>query len=220
MNEPVGFSMEPNGLDGMADSLSDLFDSFQKLASDPANFGRRRAVIRSAQKLAAQFNQASSRLKSLEIDLNAIIRKDVDGGLARLQRGLNTLAGHLISRVNTIYRAGRDLNGGTGRDLFTGVCASDIGVNPAVVSDPARLQAGGAAGAHGNNAVAQALAKLGGRNVAGPGNTLSSVNNDLAGSRARGGSPDEKKANLRRRRPASAVSAKTVTTFDELTPAE
>jgi flagellar hook-associated protein FlgK len=291
LNDPINFSSAPNGLDEMAAGLSALFDSFQKLASDPANFGRRRAIVRSAQKVAAQFNQASSRLNGLENNLNTSIQQDVVrtnrdladigglnwlimearisggtsgalaerraqcletlsgcGGLAALQKGLNALAAQLITQVNTIYKAGCDLNGATGRDFFTGVCASDIGVNNAVTRDLAQLQAGGAAGAHGNNAVAQTLAMLGNRIVSDLGDqtflqsysqtvskldhTLSTVNYDLMGSLAvtqmlanerslaHDVSPDDERADLQRYQQAHAVSAKMVTTLNEMTPVE
>jgi flagellar hook-associated protein 1 FlgK len=359
LHEPVSFSAAPNGLEGMVASLAGLFDSFQNLASDPANFGRRRAVVRSAQKVAAQFNQAASRLTGLENDLNASIQKDAilanrnladiaglnwlimealasggtsgllagrraqsletlsgcvsidaapatdgsvkvdiggvtmvrgaatpdslathpdqngnlrvraqnagtpltvdggsiagkiaarDGGLAGLQRGLNLLAAQLITLVNTIYNSGHDLDGGTGRNFFTGACASDIGVNAAVADDPSRLQAAAAPGAHGNNTVAQSLAKLGSRNVSDLGNqtfvesyaqtvsklghTLSGINDDLMSSQvvtqmlanergqAHDVSLDDEKADLRRYRQAYAVSVKMMTALNEMTPVE
>jgi flagellar hook-associated protein 1 len=360
LQEPINFATAPNGIEGMAASLAGLFDSFQNLASDPANFGRRRAVVRSAQKVAAQFNQAASRLNGLENDLNASIQKDVilanrnladiaglnwlimealasggtsgllagrraqsletlsgcvsidaapatdgsvnvdiggvtmvrgaatpdslathpdqngnlrvraqnagtpltvdggsiagkiaarDGGLAGLQKGLNLLAAQLITLVNTIYNSSHDLDGGTGRDFFTGACASDIGVNAAVADDPSRLQAAAAApGAHGNNTVAQSLAKLGSRNVSDLGNqtfaesyaqtvsklghTLSGINDDLMSSQvvtqmlanergqAHGVSLDDEKTDLRRYRQAYAVSVKMMTTLNEMTPVE
>jgi len=174
MNDYISFSAKPNRLEGMPASLSSLFDSFQNLAGDPANFGRRRAVVRSAQKVAAQFNQASSQLNVLENDLKGSIQKDVVqanqalADLAGLQRGLDALASRLIATVNSIYSSGRDLNGGTGRDFFTGAGASDIGVNNIVADDLSQLQAGGAARAQGNNLVARDLAKLGSQNVWGP----------------------------------------------------
>jgi flagellar hook-associated protein 1 len=77
LHEPIRFSDAPNGLNGLAADLSNLFDSFQTLSGDPANLPLRRSVVRSAQDVAAQFNRASSRLNALQFDLNASIRKDV-----------------------------------------------------------------------------------------------------------------------------------------------
>ena len=69
-----------------------------------------------------------------------------------------------------MYRAGYDLNGNTGADLFTGTTASDIGVNAALANDPSALQAAGVAGAAGDNQVALALANLGNTSQAALGN--------------------------------------------------
>jgi len=359
LNGPESFAAAPNGLDGMADSLSNLFDSFQKLAADPANFGRRRAVVRSAQKVAALFNQAATRLNGLENSLNSSIKEDVDranqeladiaslnwlilearaaggafnamtarrtqcleslsscvkieattqpdgsvnvsiagvtmvcgsatpdnlathpdkdgnlriqaqnagtvlkldggciagkiaardGGLAGLQKGINTLAAQLITRVNTIYNSGRDLNGGTGQDFFTGACASDIGVNSAVAGDLSQLQTAGLATAHGDNAVAQELANLGGRNlqdldnktflqsytqtISKLGQTIALVNDDLTSSLVvtqmlanerglpRDASVEKEKADLQRYRQAYSVSAKMMSELEGMTPVE
>lgn len=83
-----------------------------------------------------------------------------DGDVAKLRGTLNTLASTLISEVNTVYRAGYDLNGNTGADFFTGTGAADIQVNVALSNDPAKIQAAGTAGAAGDNQTALALAQL------------------------------------------------------------
>jgi len=83
-----------------------------------------------------------------------------DGALAGLQTSLNTLASQLITQVNNIYSAGYDSNGGTGRDFFTGIGASDIAVNSGLVADPSQFQASSVAGAGGNTRIALALANL------------------------------------------------------------
>ena len=83
-----------------------------------------------------------------------------DNSLKSLQDGVNDLASQLISAVNTVYRAGYDLNGATGADFFTGTDASDIAVTTSLGSDPSKLQASGVAGASGDNQVALALAQL------------------------------------------------------------
>ncbi len=84
-----------------------------------------------------------------------------DGDLAALRSDLNTLAGSLITGVNQIHRAGYDLQGQTGADLFVGSNASNIAVNPVLAGDPRRVQAAGVAGATGDNQVALALAAAG-----------------------------------------------------------
>jgi flagellar hook-associated protein 1 FlgK len=110
-----------------------------------------------------------------------------DGGLAGLQSGLNHLASQLITRFNSIYGSGCDVNGGTGRDFFTGTDASDIGVNSTVADDPAQLQAGGATGANGKDAAAPALETFGqsyAQTVSNLGRTLTKVSDELSSSQA------------------------------------
>jgi flagellar hook-associated protein 1 FlgK len=148
-----------------------------------------------------------------------------DGGLAGLQSGLNNLASQLITRFNSIYRSGRDLNGGTGRDFFTGTDASDIGVNSIVTDDPSQLQAGGAA--------APALETFGqgyAQTVSNLGGALSKVSDDLSSSQAvtemlaneresaRGVSIGGELTCLQRYQQACAASVQTHTTLNEMSP--
>ena len=259
----------PNGLTA---DLSNLFDSFSSLSTDPSHQATRQTVIQSAQQLTDQFNSVSSSLSQVQSGLNTSIENDVassnqdlntiatlnqqivlatagggsadqlvdtreqtledlaskaniststnpdgsvnisiggvamvtggdavdslqtynagngqilvqdqngatplditggsiggnitarDGALASLQSSLNTLAGQLITSVNSVYSQGYDLNGNTGQNLFTGSDASDIGVNSALVSDPSQFQASGTAGDNGDNTIALSLAQLG-----------------------------------------------------------
>ena len=148
-----------------------------------------------------------------------------DGGLAALQSGLNNLASQLITRFNSIYSTGCDLNGGTGRDFFTGTDASDIGVNSTVANDPSQLQAGGAA--------APALEPFGqsyAQTVSNLGGTLSKVSDDLSSSQAvtemlaneresaHGVSIGGEMTCLQRYQQASAASVQTHTTLNEMLP--
>jgi flagellar hook-associated protein 1 FlgK len=93
-----------------------------------------------------------------------------DGALQSLRTGLNNLATQLISQVNTVYRAGYDLNGNTNADFFTGTNAANIGVNATLVGDPSQLQASGVLGAPGDSQIALALAQPAGAKQAGLGN--------------------------------------------------
>ena len=106
-----------------------------------------------------------------------------DGALKSLHDGLNNLATQLISQVNTVYRAGYDLNDNTGADFFTGTNASDIGINAALANDPSALQASGVAGAAGNNQIALALAQMANTSQASLGNQTfaQSYNNTITG---------------------------------------
>ncbi|HLP76682.1 MAG TPA: flagellar hook-associated protein FlgK, partial [Candidatus Paceibacterota bacterium] len=93
-----------------------------------------------------------------------------DNEIRALQDGINSLAGALITQVNTIHSAGYDLSGNTGKDFFTGTGASDIAVNAAFLIDPSQVQAAGIPNATGDNTVALALAKLKDQPVAALGN--------------------------------------------------
>lgn len=83
-----------------------------------------------------------------------------DETLADLRTDLDTLANSLITEVNTLHKAGYDLNGNTGQDLFTGTGAADIGVNQTIADDPKKLQVSAVSGAAGDSQVALAIAKL------------------------------------------------------------
>jgi flagellar hook-associated protein 1 FlgK len=158
-----------------------------------------------------------------------------DGGLAGLQSGLNHLALQLITRFNSIYSSGCDLNGGTGRDFFTGTGASNIGVNSTVANDPSQLQAGGAAGANGNHAAAPALETIGQsyvQTVSNLGRTLSKVSDDLSSSQAvtqmlaneresaRGVSIGGELTDLQRYQQACAASAQMHATLNKMPPVQ
>lgn len=84
-----------------------------------------------------------------------------DGAVASTRSDLDRLAASLIQEVNTVHRAGFDPSGGTGADFFIGTKASDIAVNPTLVSNPNRVQASGNGAASGDNQTALALARLG-----------------------------------------------------------
>jgi len=99
-----------------------------------------------------------------------------DGGLKDLRQNLDSLAGGLISQINTIHAAGYSLTGSTGANFFTGSGASDIAVNSALLGNPALLQASGTSGAVGDNKVALALAQLANARQAGLNNATFSEN--------------------------------------------
>ena len=66
------------GQHGIAEDMSDLFNSFQSLSTDVTSMTERQAVIKSAQDLATQFNQVASRLSALRTTLNDSLTGDVD----------------------------------------------------------------------------------------------------------------------------------------------
>jgi len=75
------------------------------------------------------------------------------------QAGLTTIASTLITKTNAQSAAGFDLNGNAGGAFFTGTDATDIAVNPAVVSNPS-LIAASATGAVGDAGNALAMADM------------------------------------------------------------
>lgn len=83
-----------------------------------------------------------------------------DGALAGALDRINRLAGTLIQTVNALHASGYDLEGNTGLDFFLGTDAATIALNNALVDNPARFQAAGAAGAAGDNQVVLQLARL------------------------------------------------------------
>ena len=260
------------GQHGLSQGISDLFNGFHTVSTDPASPAQRQVLLQSAQGLAQQFNQVATRLAGARTSINDSIQGDVgqgnqlltdiaklnqqiiyseassggtandlrdlrqqkveslgklanittvsqpnggldisiggaemlsgvsqvdrletydagggqimlraqtagtpvnltggsihgnitvrDGALATLQASTDSLATQLITQVNAVHRGGYDLNGGTGKDFFTGTDAATISVNSELLADPSRLQMSSVAGAAGNNSVALSLARL------------------------------------------------------------
>jgi len=93
---------------GLAQGLSDLFDGFQRLSTDPGSPSQRQVLLQGAQGLASQFNQVASRLDGVRTTLNNSIQSDVDQSNSLLTD---------IAKLNQqiVYsEAGR---GGTANDL-------------------------------------------------------------------------------------------------------
>jgi flagellar hook-associated protein 1 FlgK len=167
-----------------------------------------------------------------------------DGTIKSLRDSLDTLAGQLVTEVNTVHQAGYGLTGTTGGSFFLGSDAGSIQVNGALVANPALLQASGMAGAVGDNTVVLALAQLSNksiaalsgqtfsqtfsRSVASFGQSFSSLNSDISDqqlvqtmlSRQRdavsGVSLDEEMTELMKFQKAYQASARLITTIDEM----
>ena len=82
-------------------------------------------------------------------------RDEIAGYLA----SLDTMAGTLITQVNTLHQGGFDLAGAPGEVFFAGTTAADIAVNSNIINDP-NLVAAASATAHGDNTNALAIADL------------------------------------------------------------
>jgi len=97
--------------------------------------------------------------------LSALVRLR-DTTIPGYQTQLNTIASTLISQTNTAHAAGFDLSGTAGGTFFTGTDAATIGVNSALVTNPALIAASGN-GQPGNAAAALAINTLRGTAVIG-----------------------------------------------------
>jgi flagellar hook-associated protein 1 FlgK len=81
-------SATPDSPNGLAADLSNLFDSFQSLSTDPSNLSSSQTAVQSAQQVAAQFNQVSKQLSTVQADLNSSVQTDVTSA----NQDLNTIA--------------------------------------------------------------------------------------------------------------------------------
>jgi flagellar hook-associated protein 1 FlgK len=70
-------SPTPDSPNGLAADLSNLFNSFQSLSTDPSDVALRQTAVQSAQEVAAQFNQVSTQLSSVQAGLNTSVQNDV-----------------------------------------------------------------------------------------------------------------------------------------------
>jgi flagellar hook-associated protein 1 FlgK len=167
-----------------------------------------------------------------------------DGALTTITNEVNTLAGSLITKVNTIHAAGFALDGvTTGQNFFDGTDASDMRVNSVIRADSSLIQAS-ATGDPGDNGVALSLAQLSAQpqtnlgnltfsdsynqSIANFGQALSNVNSQLQDQEAvnrmlaqqrdsiGGVSIDEEMSNLVIFQRAFQASAKMINTVDEL----
>lgn len=96
-----------SGQAGLAVSLSDLFNSFQNLATSPSSTTERQTVLTRAATLVSRFNQIDSRLQALQDNLNEGVQQDVGG-------------------VNQILNSIAQLNDRIVQSEFSGATANDL----------------------------------------------------------------------------------------------
>jgi flagellar hook-associated protein 1 FlgK len=70
-------SLGAGGQHGIAESLGDLFNSFQSLSTNPTSLTERQATLTKAQDLATQLNQIEARLGNLNDSLDSSLQTDV-----------------------------------------------------------------------------------------------------------------------------------------------
>jgi flagellar hook-associated protein 1 FlgK len=82
---------------GIAEGLSDLFNAFQSLSTNPTSIADRQQVLAVAQDLAGQFRQIDSRLGDLNDSLNQSLQTD----LAKVNELLDSIANYNQQIFNT-----------------------------------------------------------------------------------------------------------------------
>ncbi|MBI5820933.1 MAG: flagellar hook-associated protein FlgK [Verrucomicrobia bacterium] len=69
-------STSTSGQSGLAQGLSDLFNAFQSLSTDPTSLAERQVVLMKSLSLTQQFNQTSQRLDTLRTSLSDSVESD------------------------------------------------------------------------------------------------------------------------------------------------
>lgn len=92
----------------LADNLSELFNAFQSLSTNPTSMAERQTLLMKAASLGLQFNQLNTRLDNLTGSLNSTI--DSELGVA------NTLLSD-IANLNKLITTAEVTSGGTANDL-------------------------------------------------------------------------------------------------------
>jgi len=108
MNQVQSLFNETQGA-GLQTPLSNFFEAFQNLSTDPTNTSLRQAVISAGQTLASAFNQAAS-------------------GLSQVQSGLNTAIPQAVGQINQLTGQIAQLNGEV-------QSAQNSGANPSQLID-------------------------------------------------------------------------------------
>jgi flagellar hook-associated protein 1 FlgK len=167
-----------------------------------------------------------------------------DGELKTMQNQIDSIATNLISAVNTIHNSGFNSTGGTGNSFFTGTSAATIGVNAALVNNPALIQISSSATNTGDSSLALQMSQLAsttqaglnnqtfsdyyGTTVAGLGTALANANTQVTNqttvgnmlqtqrSSISGVNTDEEMTNLMTFQRAYQASAQVVTTVNTM----
>ncbi len=79
LNEQIQSGTTDSSPSGLTADLSNLFNSFQSLSTDPSNLSERQSLVQNAQQLSSEFNQVSSQLGTVRDSLNTSIQNDVSG---------------------------------------------------------------------------------------------------------------------------------------------
>lgn len=101
-------SVTNSAAQGLASQISSLFSGFQAVATDPTSLSQRQVLVSQAQTLAGSVNQISSRLATVNQNLNTSVSTDVDSA--------NKLLSDIASLNNDITKT----------ELATGSTANDL----------------------------------------------------------------------------------------------
>lgn len=109
------------------------------------------------QKVEWQATSTATTISSGQI-AGTIAARDVN--VTGMMTSLDTLAGSLITAVNSAHSAGFGLDNSTGLPFFTGTTATTIGVNATLVASPQSLATSDTSGQPGNPNAATAIANV------------------------------------------------------------
>lgn len=96
------------GGNSLAEGLSNLFNAFQSLSTNPTSMAERQTLLMKASSLALQFNQLDTRLDNLAASLNTTIGAEVASANQLLTD---------IARLNDMIRTAEITSGATANDL-------------------------------------------------------------------------------------------------------
>ncbi|HVY68909.1 MAG TPA: flagellar hook-associated protein FlgK [Verrucomicrobiae bacterium] len=99
---------DASGQHGIAADLSNLFNAFQSVATDPTSLANRQVLLMKAQDLASKFNTVDQRLGALDSSLNTSITSDVKSANDLLQE---------IAKLNDQISNTENGNPGSANDL-------------------------------------------------------------------------------------------------------
>ncbi len=108
LNEQIAASntsIAASSSNGLTAGLSNLFNAFQSLSTDPSDHSLRQNTVQSAQQVAGQFNQISAQLSTVQAGLNTSIQNDV----ASSNQDLKTIA-NLNQQIVVAQAAGGSAN--------------------------------------------------------------------------------------------------------------
>ena len=105
-----------NNLTGLAAGLSDLFNAFQSLSTDPTSLAERQAVLMKAQSLTQQLNQTSQQMDNLRTSLSNSVESDT--------ASINTLTSEIAKLNDQIINT--EMNGTSAANDLRDTRQSDL----------------------------------------------------------------------------------------------